>query len=129
MEKEGVTVTKSLTKLKDDVEKFVENAKEAAKLLLSVTNNEEKTLHKVYKEVNRKLGFIEMKITMIRARVSSWVESPPAKQRPVPHPLHLNGEDTIELLRDGDGPLSPVHTNIASRAVQWWMEREELNVN
>ena len=75
MKKEGVTVTKSLTKLKDDIEKFVENAKEVATLLLSVTNNEEKTMHKVYKEVNRKLGFIEMEITMIRARVSSWVES------------------------------------------------------
>ena len=39
MKKEGVTVAKSLTKLEDDVEMFVENAKEAAKILFSVTNN------------------------------------------------------------------------------------------
>merc|ERR1719186_369201 len=56
---------------------------------------------------------------------------PLAKQRPVPLPLHLDGEDTVEFLHDGDGPPSPVHPNIASRAVekvQWWMEREEHGI-
>ena len=61
LKEEGVTVTKSLVNMKDDVEKFVVKAQETTKKLLSISNSEQQALL-VYKEVNRELGSIEIRV-------------------------------------------------------------------